>query len=214
MRACVVLSGSSMPELLQKAYDAKQRGADLVEVHLNAINDYNSLELIESFPLPVIVSCNCTKKQETIAALKKALKFRTEFVDIDIGFPKSLIDETFFYARANGIKTIISYYPETVPMQKTLKKVIEDMAILSGYIKIVLPAKSKKGLEYFDGIFAISEKTGAKLTLINSIGAEEMTDKRNFIGYGKTESSSHNRHLPQIENVKKAIIENMPSESQ
>ena len=204
MRTCAVLAGSSMQEMLQKAADAKNLGADFVEVCLDMLNDYNSLELIESFPLPVILSCGYTKRQETITALKKALRFRTEFVDIDLAFPRNFIEEIFFYARANGIKTIASYYPETFPAQKTLKKIIGDMAILSKHIKIVLPAKSKKDGS-FDEIFALTAKTGAKLTLISS--PESATDKRNFIGYGKIESSSRNRHLPQIEDVKKSIAD-------
>ncbi|MBI1972265.1 MAG: type I 3-dehydroquinate dehydratase [Candidatus Aenigmarchaeota archaeon] len=208
MRACAVLSGGSMPELLQKAADAKQRGADFVEIHLNAVDDYTSLELIESFPLPVIISCGYTKNQETINALKKALKFRTEFVDIDLAFPKSFIEEIFFSARANGIKTIVSYCPETVPMQKTLKRVVEDMSVLSKYIKIVLPGKNMRDQAYFDAVFAISEKTGAKLTLIGPFEPAP-ADKRNFIGYGKIESSSHNRHLPHIEDVKKSIVDSV-----
>lgn len=206
MRACAVLAGGGMQELLREAVDAKQRGADLVEVCINTLNDYERLETIEGFPLPVILSCRYTKSQETEAALKKALRFRTEFVDIDLAFPKNFIEGIFSYARANGIKTIVSYYPGAFPAQKTLKKIIEDMAVLSGHIKIVLPAKNKKDFESFGWIFSISGRAGAKLTLISSLGAAP-ADKKNFIGYGKIESSSHNRHLPRIEDVKKSIIE-------
>ncbi len=213
MRACAVLAGKDMHELLGKAADAKRFGADFVELPLNALEDYSNLELIESFPLPVILSLSYTKKKETINALKKGLKFRTEFVDIDLAFQKNFIEDTFSYARANGIKTIVSYFPSVFPVQKNLKKVIEDMAILSKYIKIVLPAKNKKDLESFGWIFNVSAKTGAKLALISSFEPAPK-DKRNFICYGKIESSSHNRHLPQIEDVKKAIMENAPSEFQ
>ncbi|MBI4177219.1 MAG: type I 3-dehydroquinate dehydratase [Candidatus Aenigmarchaeota archaeon] len=205
MRACAVLAGKSMQELLQKASDARQRGADFVEILLNGIEDYSNFELIESFPLPVILSVEYTKNRKTADALKKALKFRTEFVDIDLEFPKNFIESTFAYARANGIKTIVSYRPETFPLQKNLKKIMDDMAVLSKYMKIVLPAKSKKDIESFDGIFAGAAKTGAKLALVSSFEPAP-ADRRNFIAYGKTESSSHNRHLPQIEDVKKSII--------
>ncbi|MBI3413047.1 MAG: type I 3-dehydroquinate dehydratase [Candidatus Aenigmarchaeota archaeon] len=206
MRACAVLAGNSMQELLQKASDAKGRGADLVEVCFDQLNGYEDIELIESFPLPVIVSCRYSKDKTLYSALKKSLKFKTEFVDIDLSFPKSFIEEIFSYARSNGIKTIVSYYPETLPAQKTLKKVIEDMSILSNHIKITLPAKSGKNFEAFDETFGTSSKTGAKLTLISSMHA--IADRRNFIGYGKTDSSSNNRHLPHIEDVKKLIVEN------
>jgi len=206
MRACAVLAGSNIHELLQKTFDAKQRGADLVEICFDALESYNDIDLVENFPLPVVVSCRHTKNNGLTNAVKKSLRFKTEFIDIDLAFPKNFIENIFSAAKSNGIKTIVSYYPETLPVQKTIKKVIEDMSILSKHIKIVLPAKSKKDLEYLDEIFAISGKTGAKLTLISSLYV--ITDRRNFIGYGKTDSSPNNRHLPRIEEVKKSIIGN------
>ncbi len=205
MRACAVLAGKTVQELLSKAAEAKRLGADFVELPLNALEDYGNLELIESFPLPVILSLRYTKKKEAVNALKKGLRFRTEFVDIDLEFPKSFIESTFAHARSNGIKTIVSYFPSVLPAQKNLKKIIEDMAILSKYIKMVLPAKNKKDLEYFGWIFDFSAKTGAKLALVNSLEPVPK-DKRNFISYGKIESSGRNRRLPQIEDVKKGIM--------
>ncbi|MBI2085257.1 MAG: type I 3-dehydroquinate dehydratase [Candidatus Aenigmarchaeota archaeon] len=205
MRSCVILEGGNMKELASKAAEAKQKGSDLVEINFNSFNDYSNLERIENFPVPVIISCNFTKDQETIVAVKRALKFKTEFVDIDLAFPKNFIEETFSYARSNGIKTIISYYPDSLANPKHTKKIIEDMSIMSRYMKIGLPPKSKKDRKTYDEMFEISSKTGSKLVLVNT-GEPE---KRNFITYGKIGPSEKNKNLPEIEDVKRSIIENV-----
>ncbi len=205
MRSCAILEGSSMKEMAAKAAEAKQRGSDLIEINFNSFKDYSGLEAVENFPVPVIISCNFTKDQETIAAVKRALKFRTEFVDIDLAFPKNFIEEIFSYARSNGIKTIISYYPDSLANPKHMKKVIEDMSMMSRYMKIELPSKSKKDKETYDEMFEMSSKTGSKLALINTNEPE----KRNFITYGKIEPSEKNKSLPEIEDVKRSIIENV-----
>ncbi len=203
MRSCTILEGNNMKELAAKAAEAKHKGSDLVEINFNSFKDYSNLELIESFPIPVIISCNFTKDRETVAAVKKALKFRTEFVDIDLEFSKDFIEGIFSYARSNRIKTIISFYPDSLPNHKHIKKIMEDMSMLSRHMKIVLPRKSRKGAETYDEMFEMSSKTGAKLVLINANEPE----KRNFIIYGRLEPSERNSNLSSIEDVRKFITE-------
>ncbi len=212
MRSCAVLSEKNLGELRQKAVYAKQVGADLVEICINSIEDCNNIETVESFPLPVVLSCKFTKDRGVLSAVKRALKFRVEFVDLDLAFPKGFIEDVFLQARSNGTKTIISYYPENFPVAKTIKKLIGDMAVLSKYIKLVLPVKNRKGLESLEETFDIAAKAGAKIVILNSSDSGEVAlDSRNFIGYGKTGDGE--KYLPRIEDVKSSILENMESRS-
>ncbi len=206
MRSCAVISGKNLGELRLNAEEAKRIGADLVEIRINGLEDRNDLELLNIFPLPVILSCTSTKDQKVLSAVKKALKFKVEFVDLDLAFPKDFIEDVFSHARSNGIKTIISYYPGIFPVAKTTKKLIGDMAVLSKHIKLVLPAKNRKDIKSLGEIFGAAAKAGAKITILNSLDSGETAlDRRNFIGYGKINDGE--KYLPSLEAVKKSIID-------
>ncbi len=212
MRICALLAGRSMAELCGQASEARRQGADLAEIRIDRVNDPENIEAIESFPLPVIVSCVFTKNQDILALVKKALKFRVEFIDLDLAFPKKSLEDIFSFARSNGVGTIVSYYPDKFVAEKTLKKVVEDMAVLSKHIKIRLPAKNKKDAS-FTGINNVSVKVGAKLSLLNTLenpySAPE--ERKNFLGYAKLAGDQENNNLATIETVKKLIIESVKS---
>ncbi len=212
MRTCAAISGKNLGELRLKAEEAKLIGADLVEVRINDLEDHNDPELLNSFPLPVILTCTFTKDQRMLSAVRKALKFKVEFVDLDLTFPKDFIESVFAYARSNGIKTIISYYSGSFPVLKTTKKLIGDMSVLSKHIKLVLPAKSRKDLESLGEVFGAAAKAGAKIVILNSSDSGEVAlDRRNFIGYGKTGDGK--KYLPSLEAVKKSIIDTAETRS-
>ena len=212
MRSCAVISGKNLGELRLNAEEAKRMGADLVEICINDLEDHNDLELLNSFSLPVILTCTFTKDQIMLSAVRKALKFKVEFVDLDLTFPKDFIEGVFSHARSNNIKTIISYYPGSFPVLKTAKKLIGDMAILSKHIKLVLPAKNRKDLESLGEVFAAATKAGTKIVILNSSDSGEAAlDRRNFIGYGKI--SDGEKCLPSLEAVKRSIIETAETRS-
>lgn len=210
MRVCALLTGRNTAELRKQASDAKQQGADLVEIRIDRINDPENIEMLESFPLPIIISCVFAKNQGVLSIVKKALKFRAEFIDLDLAFPKKSLEEIFSYARSNNVSTIVSYYPDRFVSEKILKKIVEDMAVLSKHIKIRLHAKNKKNVD-FTGIFGISSKVGAKLSLLdtleNSYSAPE--ERKSFLGYAKLADDQENKNLATIETVKNRIIENV-----
>ena len=214
MRTCAVLTGKSLNELYQKAIEASQRGADLVELRIDLISDFSDIGLLETFPLPMIISCVYDKKTD-LTALKRVLRFKAEFVDMDVMFPAKSVEEIFSLAKLNGIKTILSYYPERFPIPKKIRKRIKDMAMLSKHLKFILPAKNEKNLESLQDVFKISKKMGTKSVVISSgeKSYETATDPKNFIGYGKTDNSRHTRYLPDIETVKKSIMENVEARS-
>ncbi|MFH0890328.1 MAG: type I 3-dehydroquinate dehydratase [Candidatus Aenigmatarchaeota archaeon] len=207
MRVCAVLTGRSMAGLREQAYEAKQQGANLVEIRIDRIDDPENIETIESFPLPVIVSCVCTKDPDVLNLVKKAMKFKTEFIDLDLGFPKKSLEEIFSYARSNGISTIVSYYPERFVSPKILKKVVDDMAVLSKYVKLKLPVKSRKDVDFRE-IYDASSKVGAKISLLNTLENSYATalERKNFLGYGKLAGDQENKHLTEIGTIKNRII--------
>lgn len=60
-KLCVALTGSSVEEQVGQAHAAKARGADLVEIRLDYLDEFEPsthvAELLQACPLPSIVTC-------------------------------------------------------------------------------------------------------------------------------------------------------------
>lgn len=116
MTICVPLKCSSVTEVISKAKEAKRKGADLVEIWLDDL-DEKDIKQFEKIPLPILC---VDKTNPSSPPLIKAMESGVDYVDIDIASSIQLPD-------LNLTQLIISYHNfEETPDITTLKDIISN----------------------------------------------------------------------------------------
>ncbi|KDD72891.1 type I 3-dehydroquinase, partial [Helicosporidium sp. ATCC 50920] len=95
-KLCVALTGSSVEEQVGQAHAAKARGADLVEIRLDYLDEFEPsthvAELLQACPLPSIVTCRPVweggkyegTEESRLASLALAVQLHAPFVDVEL----------------------------------------------------------------------------------------------------------------------------------
>ncbi len=150
---CVALGERTIEEMI-KLISKSELKADFIEFRLDYLEiiDFNELEnLLEKTKIPVILTVRRKeeggkfqggKEEERKEILKKCVRLRPDFIDIELSssfLNKDLVD----FVKMNGVKVIGSYHSlQDTPPSNTLLKKIETASRLGlDIVKIVTYAK-------------------------------------------------------------------------
>ncbi len=199
LRVCVPLRLSSFEEVINAASKAKERGADLVEIWLDALpfsledatKDKNLLnELCDLIDLPIL--CVCKAKEEKgsfegtemqrVSLLQKAALSGVDYIDIGIHTDPDLIENLKnTIEEAGGLtQLIISYHNfKETPDQKTLKDIATKAKTLGAdIIKIATQANKE---EDNDTVLKAVENEKAVALCMGPLGARSRTENPNSL---------------------------------
>lgn len=190
MKICALLFGKDFPALLSQARLAKAAGADLVEVRLDMVENLNDIDLLTSFPTPVVISNRKIREggfakdnKERIKNLLKAMKFITGYVDIETSTLKGDLKQITSFAKSNGIRIIASYHNyKLTPDLQELKRMIIDASRFADECKIMTFARNEKDVAALNNLFGIASAKKLRLT---AIALGKSINKNNHIIYAR-----------------------------
>lgn len=204
MKTCVRLSGS-MEEMLSQARLAKDSGANLAAVELDSAEN---VELLGMFPVPVLLSVKHANGNKRTLRLMDAMKFRSEFVELDMSCPAAEQKKIIDMARMNGIKVMMSYTDDkkTPPLEK-LKAVLDEAAKSSSYLKVRTIANSRDDVETLKRLFKTAREKNVRLTAFAAgrHGATTMTNPDNFLIYCRIGSEMDGTATPTLKQARYLI---------
>ena len=150
---CVAISAKNLEESLEKAHEAKIKGANLIELRLDHYDKFEieELKVLKDFnEIPIILTLRkkdegglCSlSEHERIEFLKRIIEFKPGYIDIELSTEK--ISELIKIAKKHDVKTIISYhnFSET-PNLEELKNILHKIESYEGDItKIITTANN------------------------------------------------------------------------
>ncbi|KAK6119146.1 hypothetical protein DH2020_047122 [Rehmannia glutinosa] len=122
---CAPLMAQSVEQMLKDMHQAKIEGADVVEIMLDCINDFEPPRdlklLLENKPVPVVVVCRSSweggqykgDEQERLQALLLAKDFGADYIELELKVASALIKEDKL-SQLNSCKIIVSCYLDSL----------------------------------------------------------------------------------------------------
>ena len=157
IRICVSIAEKGKEDSIKSIQGAAQKGASLVELRLDFMNDSDSLkEIIDSSPLPIIVTNRSTEQgghfdgseKERTDQLINGIKLGADFVDVELDVSELVLTKALERTNGNGSKLIVSVHDfEKTPSQKMLNDLLQKTAALGNISKIVTTANSIEDCE-------------------------------------------------------------------
>ncbi len=167
-----VINAKTIQEALAHARLAKARGADGVELRIDALDDYEEIHAIsEIFNEFKTVVTNRRKEEgglkaqeeiKRIEALEKAVLLKPWAIDIEMATEKKLRQRLEKTARENDVKIIVSHHDfRKTPSKNTLKKIAETALAEGDFAKIACSASTREDAE---NLLCLVEKHPGKVT--------------------------------------------------
>ncbi|KAK6140374.1 hypothetical protein DH2020_025885 [Rehmannia glutinosa] len=122
---CAPLMAQSVEQMLIEMHQAKMQGADVVEIRLDCINNFEPWRdlklLLENKPIPVVVVCRSSweggqykgDEQERLQALLLAKDFGADYIELELKVASALIKEDKL-SQLNSCKIIVSCYLDSL----------------------------------------------------------------------------------------------------
>lgn len=156
-------------------------GKDIIELRLDLI-EFSDEELKKFFLLSIPIICSFAKNDKPDKYRAERLKyvscFGAKYIDIELNLEREYKIDLLNFAKANKIKTIISYHNyETTPSKSELKKIYSACSEYNpDIIKIVCKANNDSDIEtimslyhYYDKMIAFSIGEFGKDTRIKAL---------------------------------------------
>lgn len=117
---CVSLMAEGVEGLLDKIERARKTGANLVELRLDYLREWdaNIAKLVESAGLPVILTVRRREEggafpfgeKERVKFIRKCIEAEPDMVDLELSIGVNLLNELIRECKERGVKVILSYH--------------------------------------------------------------------------------------------------------
>lgn len=171
----VPITADSIKEALEQIKEANKE-TDIIELrldYLKELSEKNLKQLIKACKKPVICTCRRLeegghfKETETkrISVLKKAMKFKADYIDLEFGTKKTQKEKIFEYKKKHKTKIIISKHfyghtPHLEDLEKLMKKMKKDKPDV---IKIITKANTHEDGKILFSLLKIAKRQGIKM---------------------------------------------------
>lgn len=185
-RVCVPVFGLNMEAMVDEALHAP---TDLVELRLDYLSDFSSLEKIAEIGKDKIATCMPSwegghfsgSEKERVKVLSRCLPF-VDYVTIELNTSKKLRNRLIAEAKSSGVKVIVGFHDfESTPTEKEIIRILnKEKSAGADIAKIAVTAKktedvltllhtlieTKKNKEYGIPVIAISMGEEGKISRI------------------------------------------------
>tara|TARA_Y100000310_G_scaffold345709_1_gene468610 strand:+ start:13550 stop:14242 length:693 start_codon:yes stop_codon:yes gene_type:complete len=160
-----------------KQIELANKEADAIELRLDyfkELNETNLKKLINECKKPVI--CTCRRKEEAglfngtdskrIGILKKCMKLKVDFIDLEYGTSKIQKDNFFEYKKEHKLKSkiiISKHFFGFTPEIHELEKLLAKMKNKADIVKIITKANSHEDNKIIFELLRHAQRKGIKL---------------------------------------------------
>lgn len=166
---CGAVEGRDVREMSRAVSLALKKGADLVELRMDSLENRENWQSILKDGLPLIVTHRPKREGGAFSGSEKlrvdlileAIESQVPCVDIEFSTPRALRDEAVATAKREGVSVLISWHDfSTTPGIGVLNKMAREMARAGGdLIKVVTTARDPSdSIRVLDFLVNIQDK--------------------------------------------------------
>ncbi|MFH1391586.1 MAG: type I 3-dehydroquinate dehydratase [Candidatus Diapherotrites archaeon] len=157
--------------------DLANKEADAIELRLDYFRELSETDLkklISKCKKQII--CTCRRKEEgglfneteskRISLLKKCMKLKVDFIDLEFGTSKTQKDKIFEYRKEHKLKTkiiISKHFYGFTPQLHDLEKLLEKMKKKADVVKIITKANGHEDNKIIFSLLRHAKRKGIKL---------------------------------------------------